>query len=311
MSTALVTGGAGFIGSHLTARLARDGFQVVVVDDLSWGRAERLPAGVQLIRGDIADPAVLAQVDAPVSHVFHFAALISAQQSLSEPDAYFRANVEGTLRLIERCSTLGPCRFVFASTSGVYAGTDAVVKQESVSPKPSTVYALTKLTGEHLLAMYRRQYGFEDVSLRFFNVYGPGQSTRHPYANVACRFAHAAANDLPVQLYGDGAQTRDFVYIDDVVDAIVAAATQPIVHRVLNVGTGKQASIAELLGLVQELGGTQLQIERLPAWKNDIDAIQADSTLLRESLGVTPRVSLREGLLETIRFFRTNDARDA
>lgn len=280
---------------------------MVVVDDLSWGRADRLPPGVRLIQGDIADPSVLAKVGAPVTHVFHFAALISAQQSLSEPDAYFRANVEGTLRLIERCGRLGPCRLVFASTSGVYAGTPGVIKRETDSPRPSTVYALTKLTGEHLLSMYRREYGFEDVSLRFFNVYGPGQSTRHPYANVACRFAHAAAKGLPVQLYGDGAQTRDFVYIDDVIDAIVAAAQKPIAARILNVGTGRQASIAELLALVQEIGDTKLTIEQLPPWKNDIDAIEADSATLRESLGVTPRVSLREGLLETIRFFSARD----
>lgn len=303
MSIALVTGGAGFIGSHLTRRLVNEGFDVVVVDDLSWGRADSLPPGVRLVRGDVGDAAVLDQVGGGVSHVFHFAALISAQQSLSEPDIYIRSNVNGTLRLIQQCARWRPCRFVFASTSGVYAGTPDVLKRETDSPRPTTIYALTKLSSEHLLSVYRKEYGFDDVSLRFFNVYGPGQSTRHPYANVACRFAYAAALNLPVQLYGDGAQTRDFIYIDDVVDAIVAAAKMDVVDRVLNVGTGTQSSIRQLLELAQELAGTRLNVEQLPHWKNDIDAIQADNTLLQRSLGVTPRVELREGLLETIRFF--------
>jgi nucleoside-diphosphate-sugar epimerase len=309
MAVALITGGAGFIGTHLAKRLLAEAFDVIIIDNLSWGRTDRVPEGVQLIRGDIAELGVLQQIDAPVSHVFHLAALISAQESLSNPDAYVRTNVNGTLRLIEQCAAWRGCRLIFASTSGVYAGTPDAIKRETDTPVPRTVYALTKLAGEHLLAIYRQLHGFDDVSLRFFNVYGPGQGTEHPYANVACRFAHAAALGLPVQLYGDGSHTRDFVYIDDVVTAIVAAALRPVTHRILNVGTGIQSSIGEVLDLVQEMAGIKLAVDRRPAWRNDIDAIEADCARSRKALGLAATIDLREGLRRTIDSFRSLQAR--
>jgi UDP-glucose 4-epimerase len=305
VKSVLVTGGAGFIGAHLVKRLVGEGVRVVVLDDLSWGDAKKVDLpGVEVIRSDVADIAKHAAAFANVSHVFHLAALISAYDSLTEPDPYVATNVLGVLRLIEACSSLNRPKVVFASTSGIYGNSKNQVKRESDMPMPATVYALTKLSGEHLLDMYRERVGYDDVSLRLFNVYGPGQNPKHPYANVTCKFAKAAALGEPVQLYGDGEQTRDFVYVEDVVSALMLVATRPSRHRLYNVGTGTQASIAELLQLAQDVSGTTLQISRMPPWQNDIRAIAADCTRLAEEHGFKPQVSLSEGLRRTVDFFR-------
>jgi UDP-glucose 4-epimerase len=151
--------------------------------------------------------------------------------------------------------------------------------------------------------MYRTRHGFDDVALRFFNVYGPGQSTKHPYANVTCRFSHAAAHGGAVQLFGDGSVTRDFIYIDDVVAAVLAVAFQPTARRVYNVGTGRAASIAELLAIVQRLAPKPITVERHPAWPNDIQNICADMSLLESELGFRAQVGFEQGLRQTIDYF--------
>jgi nucleoside-diphosphate-sugar epimerase len=306
VNTALVTGGAGFIGAHLVKRLARDGWRIAVLDDLSWGDPRTIEGldGVELIRADVANINHYQDILGGVSHVFHLAALISAYQSLEQPDAYLETNVTGLLRVLETCSHLSRPRVVFASTSGVYGNSPHAVKRESDPPMPTTVYALTKLAGEHLLHMYRDRFGYDDVSLRLFNVYGPGQNPEHPYANVTCQFARAAAIQAPVQLIGDGAQTRDFIYIDDVIDAFVIAATRPCQHRVYNVGGGSPSSILRLLRQAEELSGCSLEVVRRPAWPNDIRAISADCSRLRDEHGFAPQVSLRDGLARTIDAFR-------
>ncbi len=305
MSRALVTGGAGFIGAHLSARLVERGLEVVVVDDLSWGDAKKLDGlkNVSFVQGDIRDLAKLSPKLGSFSHVFHMAALISAYQSLEAPDDYFATNVGGLLRVLELCSKSQAPRVVFASTSGVYGNSEQPLKSEEDLPRPTTVYAATKLAGEHLLSMYRSRLGFDDVALRFFNVYGPGQSPKHPYANVTCRFSHAAAHGSAVQLYGDGSVTRDFIYIDDVVDAVLAVAFRPTQHRVYNVGTGRTASIADLLATVQRLAHRPITVERHPAWPNDIQSICANVDRLQQELGVSARVGFEDGLRQTIEYF--------
>lgn len=305
MARALVTGGAGFIGAHLVARLVERGLDVVVLDDLSWGTQSKVDGlkGVTFVKGDIRQLAQLSPTLGSFTHVFHLAALISAYQSLEEPDAYFDTNVNGLLRVLELCGQSQQPRLVFASTSGVYGNSDNSLKSEADLPRPTTVYAATKLAGEHLLAMYRARLGFDDVALRFFNVYGPGQSTKHPYANVTCRFSHAAAHGGTVQLFGDGSVTRDFIYIDDVVEAVLAAAFQKTARRVYNVGTGRAASIAELLAIVQRLAPKPITIERHPAWPNDIQNICADMSLLESELGFRARVGFEQGLRQTIDYF--------
>jgi UDP-glucose 4-epimerase len=287
-------------------RLVRDGYRVIVLDDLSWGDARTIESlsSVRLIRADVATIGDHQRILDDVNLVFHLAALISAYQSLESPDAYFKTNVTGLLRVLEVCSRLSRPKFVLASTSGVYGNTPEPVKREDDPPMPATVYALTKLAGEHLLQMYRHRFGYDDVSLRLFNVYGPGQNPGHPYANVTCQFARAAAIRTPVQLVGDGEQTRDFIYIDDVIDALMIAATRPCEHRVYNVGAGRSTSITRLLALVEEASGSSLQVVRRPAWPNDIRAISADCSRLRAEHGFAPRVSLQEGLARTIESFR-------
>jgi UDP-glucose 4-epimerase len=306
LSKALITGGAGFIGSHLVGRLLARGFEVLVVDDLSWGRAEHVAStrGLTFIKGDVSELDSLLSNQQGITHVFHLAALISAYESLEKPDAYFRTNVNGLLRVLELCRRLEGPRLVFASTSGVYGNTPQIEKKETDVPSPATVYAATKLSGEHLLSMYRSRFGYDDVSLRFFNVYGPGQSPKHPYANVTCRFSRAAALGASVELFGDGGQTRDFVYVEDVVEVMLRAATAPIKRRLYNVGTGTEASIADMLETVQRLAGKRVEVQRREAWPNDIRRIRADVAWLREDFGFSPGVTLEEGLQQTIEFFR-------
>src|SRR5687767_1775883 len=223
MAKVLVTGGAGFIGSHLVERLLGMGHQVVVVDNLSSGSRGHLAAcpSAQLITADVLHLAELESELAGVEVIFHLAALISGQDSLKEPESYLETNVTGTLRVIQAAARVGARRIVFASSSTVYGGVPEPDKHESMVPQPLTTYALSKLSSEHLLALYAPLHGFSHVALRLFNVYGPRQSPNHPYANVTCKLAHAVANALPIDVYGDGDQTRDFVFVDDVVSAFV------------------------------------------------------------------------------------------
>jgi UDP-glucose 4-epimerase len=193
---------------------------------------------------------------------------------------------------------------VFASSSTVYGNREGVTLSETTLPDPLTVYAMTKLAGEHLLRLYGKMHAFSHCSLRLFNVYGPRQATDHPYANVTCKFSHAAAHGLPVVLYGDGEQSRDFVYVGDVVRAFVAvlgASTETI----YNVGTGHAARINELLEELGRIAGTALVTEQREAWANDIRSIQADTLRFDSEFGFRPDVGLSEGLAETVHFFRT------
>ena len=301
----LVTGGAGFIGCHLVARLVQDGHRAIVLDDLSFGRIENLAGlDVELIRADVRDVGAHIEHLRGVRSVFHLAALVSSHDSLKQPERYIGTNLLGTLAVIRLCQSLEQPRLVFASSATVYGNTPEPARSETDYPQPATVYAMTKLGAEQLIFMHREQAGYDDVSLRLFNVYGPKQNPDHPYANVTCKFSKAAAVGAPVSLYGDGQQSRDFVYIDDVVDAMLAVARAPTPRRVYNVGTGADASLAALLEMVQELGQTRLQVRREPPWPNDIRAIRADVTAIRTDVGWAPRVELREGLRRTIDWFR-------
>src|SRR5690606_1162311 len=221
----LVTGGAGFIGSHLCDRLVAEGHDVVVYDDFSSGHLDNLAGCIDKIK--VIDDSILNigsyndELDG-VERIYHLAALISGHDSLFEPEQYHKTNIVGLLRLIDVARRLDNVRIVFASSSTVYGNEGNPVKHESQQAAPLSVYALTKYMGEHTLALYQELYDFDWVALRFFNVYGPRQSPDHPYANVTCKFAHAAAHGLGVKLYGDGEQTRDFIYVDDIVDSMLA-----------------------------------------------------------------------------------------
>lgn len=303
----LVTGGAGFIGSHLCDHLVAQGHEVVVLDDLSSGSRANL-AGIadriEFIEASILDIADHEEALRGVQRIYHLAALISGHDSLHEPERYHEINIDGLLRLINVASRLERPRIVFASSSTVYGNDGDPVKREDHRAAPLSIYALTKYMGEHTLALYSQLHGFDWVALRLFNVYGPRQSPNHPYANVTCKFSHAAANGAGVRLYGDGLQTRDFVYVDDVVRALLAVGAGSK-HHIYNVGTGEDSSILRLLETVQSLAGSAIPVERHPGWPNDIRRIRADVSRLERDLDLRPAVTLDEGLRRTIDWFRT------
>ena len=305
----LITGGAGFIGSHLTDALLAAGHLVVVLDNFCSGKRENLLAlkGLRLIDGDIREIEDHADAIGPIDGIMHLAALISGYDSLAEPDAYEDVNIRGLMRVIEYAAANGVGRILFASSSTVYGNREGVALTETVPPEPLTVYALTKLTGEHLLRLYGNMHGFSHCSLRLFNVYGPRQATDHPYANVTCKFSHAAAHGLPVKLFGDGEQSRDFVYVDDVVRAFMAVLDASS-EQIYNVGTGRTAKIKELIGELGRIGGKPLATEQCPPWPNDIRSIQADTSRFAKEFGFAPEVGIHEGLARTVEFFRTNGA---
>lgn len=310
MGRVLVTGGAGFIGSHLVDRLVARGEEVVVLDDLSLGRRAHLAHLGDLIRWIEAPVQRIGEhlgALTGVDRVFHLAALISSYDSNAEPDAYLDANVTGTLRLIAAAQAVGVRRILFASSSTVYGNRPDPVRREDDVPAPATVYAASKITGEHLLSLYAKQAGYTWTALRLFNVYGPRQNPDHPYANVTCKFAFAGATGGRVRLYGDGEQSRDFVYVDDVVDAFLAVEPGAAA-TVYNVGTGTDTSIRSLLGHVEAIVGRPLPVEACPPWPNDIRAIRADTHRLRDELGWAPRVGLADGLERTVRSFAPRTA---
>lgn len=306
MAKILITGGAGFIGSHLADVLVARGDEVVVLDDLSLGKREnlaQLEGRIEFIKDDVANLAAHATKLSGVTRIVHLAALISGYDSLSQPDAYVKANITALLRVLEFAKTRPGARIVFASSSTVYGNADGALCVETMLPAPVTLYALTKLAGEHLLEMYRGLYGYEYCALRLFNVYGPRQNPHHPYANVTCKFSHAAAGEGRVKLYGTGEQTRDFVAVDDVVRAMVRAL-EPTPSRLYNVGTGKDFSIKTLLSTVEKVASRKLEVEQLPPWSNDIKAIRADVKRAKQELGLEAQTSLEEGLRRTVEFFR-------
>jgi UDP-glucose 4-epimerase len=303
MSRILVTGAAGFIGSHLCDALVAAGHDVVALDDMSSGRMENLRGcidRVRFVRAPVSDLVRLAPDLGKLDAIIHLAAKISGKESLAEPDRYFEENVGGVLRAIDLARLSGAKRISFASSSTVY-GALGIDADEDGPTEPITVYALSKLAGEHLLRMYAPLVGYHPVCLRLFNVYGPRQNPDHPYANVTCKFSRAAAGGEGAYLYGDGEQTRDFVFVEDVVRAFVAALGS--MAGVLNVGAGRDHALLELVKILEELTGKPLPLERREPWPNDVRHVRAHIEALR-SHGLEPRVSLREGLARTVAFFR-------
>lgn len=311
MARVLVTGGAGFIGSHLVERLMGSGHEVVVVDNLSSGcrgHLDRSPRA-RLIVCDVLELSEVEHELRGIDIVFHLAALISGQDSLREPEQYLKTNVTGTLRVVDVAARAGARRIVFASSSTVYgnpsggAGRAGFDRTESMLPQPLTTYALSKLTAEHLIALYAPLKQLTHTSLRLFNVYGPRQRPDHPYANVTCKLAHAAATTRKVDVVGDGEQTRDFVFVDDVVTAFMTVA-EGAKRAVYNVGSGVSCSINQLVQAVEKISGVRLERRSLPPWPNDIRGIRADLGALAADHGYAPAVDLESGLERTIAHFR-------
>ena len=302
----LVTGGAGFIGSHVVERLLGEGRQVTVLDDLSTGALANLPdAGERLrvVRGDVADPAAVAGAMEGCDDVIHLAAIASVQASLEDPLGTHRTNLQGTLTVLEAAAReRRRVRVTYASSAAVYGDARDLPVQEDAPKRPLSPYAVDKLAGEHYLAIYHRAGHVAGVTLRFFNVFGPRQDPSSPYSGVISVFAARAARRRPLVVHGDGGQTRDFVYVADVVEALVRAGRlEPAAELpVANVGCGRSVSVRELAMTVLELarGAPPSPAELLaaPAREGDIRHSVADTARLRELLGFVPTTGLREGL---------------
>jgi nucleoside-diphosphate-sugar epimerase len=307
--TYLVTGGAGFIGSHIAAALAGDGARVRVLDDLSTGHVENIEeigGSVDLIRGSLTEPDALARALEGVEVVFHEAAIPSVPRSVENPEETHRACVEGTFALLVAARRAGVRRLVYAASSSAYGDQPTLPKVEDMRPEPLSPYAAAKLVGEYYCQVWARVYGFETVSLRYFNVFGPRQDPSSQYSGVISRFIAALASGQRPVIYGDGEQSRDFTYISNVVDAnLRAAETTEGVGHVINVATGLRTTLNELLDALKRITGrTDLEAEHREPRVGDVRHSLADITSAREFLGYEPRVGLEEGLQKTLEWWK-------
>ena len=303
MSHYLVTGGAGFIGSHVVDELVTRGEQVRVVDSLVTGRRDNLAhvPGVELMVGDLADPAVADRAVTGVDYVVHLAAIPSVPRSVAEPFATNHANVSGTLSLFIAAQSHTVRRVVFASSSSVYGNAAILPKQEDMLPAPLSPYALQKLIGEQYGKLFYELHGLETVAMRYFNVFGPRQDPSSPYSGVISLFARCLAEHRQPTIYGDGEQTRDFTYVRNVVDGTLRACTAPCVAgRVINVSSGGRISLNALYQLMREQTGSDLEPRFTDPRVGDVRDSQADISRARELLGYEPLVSLEEGLRHTL-----------
>ncbi len=300
---ALVTGGAGFIGSHLVDRLLAEGWDVRVLDDFSSGREENLAGArsrIELLKGDIRDPELVARAVEDVEVVFHEAAVPSVPRSLAEPVRTHDVNVNGTLNLLENARQAKVRRVVYAASSSAYGNTPTLPKVETMPPTPMSPYALQKLVGEIYCRLYADLYGLETVALRYFNIYGPRQNPDSEYAAVIPRFVRACLQGESPHIYGDGEQTRDFTFVGDAVHANLLAADAPRASgHVVNVGGGARTSLNELLAAIRDLTGARVEGVYEPARAGDVRDSLASGDRARELLGYAPRTSLRDGL-ETV-----------
>jgi UDP-glucose 4-epimerase len=306
----LVTGGAGFIGSHVAEHLVRVGHRVRVVDNLSTGDRANLVAlggGAEFVEGDLTDPALCARVVRGVELVWHLAALPSVPRSMQDPRGCHEHNVNATMNLLLAAREAGVRRLVYSSSSSVYGDTAVLPKVETVEPLPRSPYAAAKLAGEQSVLAFARAGMIEGVALRYFNVFGPRQSPTSAYAAVIPAWLAASAQGVPAKVYGDGLQTRDFTYVDNVVAANLAAATLPperVSGWVVNIGAGTQTTLRDLARLIGEVTGRALVTEMAPPRAGDVKHSLASLERAREVLGFELLVPLREGLERTWNWLR-------
>lgn len=303
----LVTGGAGFIGSNLAEALVARGDEVVVLDNLSTGRFENLPGGVELIEGDIADPTAVAKAVAGCEVVFHQGALGSVARSVEAPLVSDDVNVHGTLTVLEHARLAGARRVVLASSSSVYGGASQVPTPESAPLVPRSPYAVTKLAGEHYARVFWELHGLETVCLRYFNVFGPRQRPDSQYAAVIPLFIHALLTGRTPQVHGDGLQSRDFTFVADTVEANLRAASAPAdacAGRIFNIARGEPSTLLDLLGILADQIGVPATAEHVASRAGDIRHSHADVSAARRYLGYAPSVSFAEGLAHTVEWFR-------
>lgn len=304
-ATALVTGGAGFIGSHLVDRLMAEGARVRVLDDFSTGNRANLEHAVgeiELIEGSVTDASICETACLGAEYVFHQAALPSVQRSVSDPTLTHEVAATGTLRMLTAARGAGVRRFVYAGSSSAYGDTPTLPKQEDMAERPLSPYAVAKLTGEHYTRVFAHVHGLETVVLRYFNVFGPRQEPGSQYSAAIPIFITMALEGRSPTINGDGEQTRDFTYVENVVEANLlsaGAASSRVSGRVFNVGAGERTSLTVLWNMIQEVVGSVVEAKHGPARPGDVRDSLADLTKIREAMGFEVKVGLREGLEKT------------
>lgn len=308
----LVTGGAGFIGSNLVHAMVTGGVRVTVLDDLSTGfrkNLEGLEGRIDLIEGSIEDPEAVAKAVAGQTEVVHLAALGSVPRSFKDPGATHSVNATGFLNVLTACGAAGVQRFVYASSSSVYGDSPTLPKREAETGNVLSPYAATKALNEDYARTLGPAFGITTVGLRFFNVFGPRQSPEGAYAAVIPRFMEAARRGLPLHIYGDGEQSRDFTYVDNVVAAILQAVRAPLAPGealACNIGCGERILLNEVARLIVEAAGGSSLIEHIPPRPGDIRHSLADISLAQEKIGYNPQISVREGLQLAFRWYSEN-----
>ncbi|PYQ19715.1 MAG: LPS biosynthesis protein WbpP, partial [Acidobacteria bacterium] len=305
----LVTGGAGFIGSHLVEALVRDGHEVRAFDDFSSGERNNLKAvyrEVEVMRGDCADPRAAARAVQGMEVVFHEAAVPSVAVSVKDPARSHRAGATGTLTMLLAARDAGVRRFIYAGSSSVYGDTPKLPKTESMAPRPLSPYAVSKLTGETYVRLFSSLYGMETLTLRYFNVFGPRQDPGSPYSGVISLFTTALLGGRTPVVNGDGRQSRDFTYVDNVVQANRLALTaEGLAGQTVNVATGKRVTLLELLRALAAITGRPARARHQPVRAGDVRHSLADIRLARRLLGYRPVVDFKTGLARTVDWYRS------
>lgn len=303
----LITGGAGFIGSNIAKRLVRDGESVRVIDNFSTGKRnniDEIKDKIDLIEGDIRDTGTVLKAVKDVDFIIHQAALPSVPRSIKDPITANDVNVTGTLNLLNAAKNLKIKRFVYASSSSVYGDTPILPKREDMPPNPQSPYAVTKLTGEYYCSVFYKVYGLPTVSLRYFNVFGPFQDPESQYAAVIPKFINAILHHNSPVVYGDGEQSRDFTFIDNVVDAnILSCRNDKSSGKVFNIACGNRYTLNRLLTEVSYLTGNKANPQFIEPRSGDIRHSQADISSARELIGYRPKIDFREGLKRTVEWF--------
>jgi len=305
----LVTGGAGFIGSHLVETLVGRGHRVRVLDNMSSGKLKNLRSvrgSVEVVKGECANYATARRAVRRVDCVFHEAAMPSVARSVKEPLASHRANATATITMLEAARDAGVERFVYAGSSSIYGESPELPKRESMTPVPLSPYAAGKLVGEHYVRMFHQLYGMKTLTLRYFNVFGPRQAIGSPYSGVIGLFTTALLDGSVPVIYGDGRQSRDFTYVDNVVHAnLLAMETSNAKGHGLNIAMGERIDLRQLLRSVAKTIGVAPRSVRKPARAGDVKHSFADVALARRVLGYRPRVDFETGLTRTVDWYRS------
>jgi nucleoside-diphosphate-sugar epimerase len=309
----VVTGGAGFIGSNTVDELVKRGHSVVVLDDLSAGKEENLAEvrnKITFIKGSITDIEVVRKAMHEAEYVLHLAARTSVPRSVKDPIESNRITIDGTLNVLVAARDAKVKRIAFAASSSAYGETPTLPKVETMQPAPISPYGVTKFVGELYLQTFGRCYGLENVSLRYFNVFGPRQDPGSPYSGVLAKFCTAFLEETQPVIFGDGEQTRDFTYVENAVQANLLALEAPQVSgKVFNVGVGGRVSLNQVVKVLSKISGTHLEVKHDPRRDGDIRDSQADIAQARLLLGYDPQVDFEEGLRRTFEWYRTTQAR--